>query len=287
MQLMQFFFGLATASEVAYFSYIYSVVEPAQYQRVTSYCRSITLFGSAAGSLTGQLLLSVAKVKLFHLVIITLASSVVAFLAPWFLPMPRRSLFFHKIPATFDSKPRCNSATLLQTSAELESRVPLTGHNTTTVSTVLFETLNYSLLSVTESFNVGTLFKEIHWSRLRNLDYEIIDFYFTPDVTDVQKAFSTAQFSMQISPVKDGENNRNGFVDVMRMFFSDFVQCYRCRTLLSWSLWWALATCGYFQVINYAQALWEKVRPSRDYEIYNGYVETLSTLLGKGSSRSW
>lgn len=125
----------------------------------------------------------------------------------------------------------------------------------------------------------------IHWSRLRNLEYEMIDFYFTPDVTDVQKAFLTAQFSVQISPVKDGENNRTGFVDVMRMFFSDFVQCYRCRTLLSWSLWWALATCGYFQVINYTQALWEKVRPSRDYEIYNGYVETLSTLLGKGSSQ--
>lgn len=91
---------------------------------------------------------------------------------------------------------------------------------------------------------------------------------------------------MQISPVKDGENNRTGFVDVMRMLFSDFVQCYRCRSLLSWSLWWTLATCGYFQVINYAQALWEKMRPSRDYEIYNGYVETLSTLLGKGSLRS-
>lgn len=141
MQLMQFFFGLATASEVAYFSYIYSVVEPAQYQRVTSYCRSITLFGSAAGSLTGQLLLSVAKVKLFHLMIITLASAVTAFFVPWFLPMPRRSLFFHKIPAALDGKPWCNRATLLQNGANLESRVPLNSHNTTTVSTVFLETL--------------------------------------------------------------------------------------------------------------------------------------------------
>lgn len=141
MQLMQFFFGLATASEVAYFSYIYSVVEPAQYQRVTSYCRSITLFGSAAGSLTGQLLLSVAKVNLFHLVIITLAFAVIAFPVPWFLPMSRRSLFFHKIPTALDGKPQCNSATLLQNTADLESRVPLNNHNTTTVSTVFLETL--------------------------------------------------------------------------------------------------------------------------------------------------
>lgn len=73
-------------------------------------------------------------------------------------------------------------------------------------------------------------------------------------------------------------------MDVLRMLFDDFLQCYRCRPLLAWSLWWALATCGYFQVINYAQPLWEKVRPSLEHEIYNGYVETISTLLGEKTS---
>lgn len=95
----------------------------------------------------------------------------------------------------------------------------------------------------------------------------------------MQRALLTALFSVQRSPV----SHRAAFVDVLRLLSSDTVQCYKCRTLLSWSLWWALATCGYFQVINYTQVLWEKVRPSQDYEIYNGYVETLSTLLGKGS----
>lgn len=154
MQLMQVFFGLATASEVAYYSYIYSIVEPAQYQRVTSYCRSITLFGSAAGSLAGQLLLSVAKVQLSHLVIFTLASAVVAFTAPWFLPMPRRSLFFHKILATVDN----NSATLLQNGGDLESRVPLNNYNTTTVSTVEWETFYCTLMSLTGTFIIISLF---------------------------------------------------------------------------------------------------------------------------------
>lgn len=87
---------------------------------------------------------------------------------------------------------------------------------------------------------------------------------------------------MQRSSVIEDENRRSGFVDVLRMLFSDFLQCFKCRTLLSWSLWWALATCGHFLIINYAQVLWENIRPSQDYEIYNGYVETLSTLLGKG-----
>lgn len=72
----------------------------------------------------------------------------------------------------------------------------------------------------------------------------------------------------------------NGLVEVLRILFEDFLMCYRCPPLLAWSLWWALATCGYFQVINYTQVLWEKARPSQDYDIYNGYVETLSTLLG-------
>lgn len=77
------------------------------------------------------------------------------------------------------------------------------------------------------------------------------------------------------------ETDSSGLMEVLRTLFADFKQCYRSRPLLAWSLWWALATCGYLQIINYAQALWEKVRPSQYSEIYNGYVETLSTLLGE------
>ncbi|XP_071320789.1 thiamine transporter 1 isoform X2 [Trachinotus anak] len=212
MQLLEFFFGLATASEVAYYSYIYSVVEPAHYQRVTGYCRSITLFGSAAGSLIGQLLLSVAKAQLLHLVIVTLASAAVAFCAPWFLPMPKRSLFFHKSLAAAEEGQRSSSTPLMEKGEESDSKVPLS--------------------------------------------------------------------SQEVSRSCEAGGPGTGLVEVLRMLFADFLQCYRCRPLLAWSLWWALATCGYFQVINYAQPLWENIHPSQKYEIYNGYVETLSTLLG-------
>ncbi|KAF3706413.1 Thiamine transporter 1 [Channa argus] len=212
MQLLEFFFGLATASEVAYYSYIYSVVDPAHYQRVTSYCRSITLFGSATGSLIGQLLLSEAKVQLLNLVIITLASAAVAFVAPWFLPMPTRSLFFHSNTRASDERQPTRSS-LVEKAEVLESKVPL---KTQDVSTI-------------------------------------------PSSKDKGSRF---------------------FLEELWILLDDFKKCYRCRSLLAWSLWWALATCGYFQVINYAQALWEKVRPSKEFEIYNGYVETLSTLLG-------
>ncbi|XP_019723700.1 thiamine transporter 1 [Hippocampus comes] len=212
MQLLEFFFGLATASEVAYFSYIYSVVEPAHYRKVTAYCRSVALFGSAAGSLTGQLLLTVAEVHLVHLVWATLASAAVAFIPPWFLPMPKRSLFFHKKSEGATERRSDYSGALIE---KVDNKVPL--------------------------------------------DKEVV---------------STVSLSSE-------ETNRScGLSEVLKMLLADFLHCYRRGPLLAWSLWWALATCGHFQVLNYAQALWEKIRPSGEYDIYNGYVETLSTLLG-------
>nr|XP_057941899.1 thiamine transporter 1 [Doryrhamphus excisus] len=213
MQLLEFFFGLATASEVAYYSYIYSVVEPAHYQRVTAYCRSVTLFGSAAGSLMGQLLLSVAKIQLVYLVSATLASAAVAFVSPWFLPMPKRSVFFHKSPAEV-------------------------------------EEYDFS----------GALIREV-------------------DKSDVEVPRDHQEVSTVALPADETQRGR-GVLEVLRMLWTDFLHCYRRGPLLAWSVWWALATCGYFQVVNYAQVLWEKVRPSQEYDIYNGYVETASTLLG-------
>lgn len=70
-------------------------------------------------------------------------------------------------------------------------------------------------------------------------------------------------------------------VKVLKDLWRDFLQCYSSRTMLCWSVWWALSTCGYFQVINYAQGLWEMVLPSHSADIYNGAVEAASTLLGK------
>ncbi|KAM9241971.1 thiamine transporter 1 isoform 2-T2 [Dugong dugon] len=67
---------------------------------------------------------------------------------------------------------------------------------------------------------------------------------------------------------------------VLKVLWNDFLICYSSRPLLCWSVWWALSTCGYFQVVNYTQGLWEQVMPSRHAAIYNGGVEAVSTLLG-------
>lgn len=40
---------------------------------------------------------------------------------------------------------------------------------------------------------------------------------------------------------------------VLLQLFRDFRQCYASRQLFYWSLWWAMATCGYNQTVNYVQ----------------------------------
>ena len=39
MQVLEFFYGMVTATEVAYYAYLYSVVSPEHYQKVSGYCR--------------------------------------------------------------------------------------------------------------------------------------------------------------------------------------------------------------------------------------------------------
>ncbi|XP_027445933.2 thiamine transporter 2-like isoform X1 [Zalophus californianus] len=95
MQVLEFFYGMVSATEVAYYAYIYSVVSPEHYQKVSSYCRSITLVAYTAASVLAQLLVSLASLSYFYLNVISLVSVSVAFLLSLFLPMPKKSMFFH------------------------------------------------------------------------------------------------------------------------------------------------------------------------------------------------
>ncbi|XP_045061761.1 thiamine transporter 2-like [Coregonus clupeaformis] len=91
-QFALFIYSMGTAADVAYYSYIYSVVHPQYYQRVTSYARGAVLLGYAAGAMLGQLLVSLGGVSIYWLNVITLGSLCVALLAALLLPMPQRSL---------------------------------------------------------------------------------------------------------------------------------------------------------------------------------------------------
>ncbi|KAG9485603.1 hypothetical protein GDO78_008604 [Eleutherodactylus coqui] len=222
IQFLEFFYGISTATEIAYYSYIYSMVEPGVYQKVTSYCRTATLAGFTVGSVTGQVLVSVAHWSLFSLNIISLVSVSVAFSAAWFLPMPMKSLFFHQ-----------------------------------------------NLTDGNESKKV-----DFEKSEKQNGDFGCIA---EPEEIEVQVPLRAAEEQLP-------EKKSVTFLTVLRILWKDFLHCYSSRTLLCWSVWWALSTCGYFQVVNYSQGLWEKIAPSSHSDIYNGCVEAVSTLLGKLSA---
>lgn len=46
-------------------------------------------------------------------------------------------------------------------------------------------------------------------------------------------------------------------------------------------MWWAVATCGYNQTVNYVQSLWETIEPSKNNTLFNGGVEAVSNLFGE------
>ncbi|XP_069831682.1 thiamine transporter 2 [Dendropsophus ebraccatus] len=213
MQGLEFVYGMVTATEVAYFSYIYSVVDTEHYQKVTSYCRSITLVGFTLASVLAQLLVSLAGLSYFYLNVMTLVSVSIAFVSSLALPMPRKSMFFHK-KAIGDS--------VAPSSAEQEE----TGYK--------------------------------------------------PDVTNTESSATEAS----------KENPDLNFCKVLWLLCKDTKECYSSAQLIYWSLWWALATAGYNQVVNYVQVLWEHVEPSQNSTIYNGGVEAISTFLGAVSSFS-
>lgn len=92
-QLAFFCYSIAMAADVAYFSYIYSVVQPSYYQIATTYVKGAILLGYAVGAVLAQLLVSLGGVSLFYLAFLTLISVSVALITSLFLPMPQASLF--------------------------------------------------------------------------------------------------------------------------------------------------------------------------------------------------
>ncbi|XP_054432433.1 reduced folate transporter [Pteronotus mesoamericanus] len=95
MQFMEFFFSLTMAARIAYSSYIFSLVQPAHYQRMAGYSRAAVLLGVFTSSVLGQLLVTVGRVSFTMLNYISLAFLTFTLILTIFLKRPKRSLFFN------------------------------------------------------------------------------------------------------------------------------------------------------------------------------------------------
>lgn len=223
MQVVEFFYGIVTATEVAYYAYIYSVVSPEHYQKVSGYCRGITLVAYTMASVLAQLLVSLAKMSYFYLNVISLVSVSMAFLFSFFLPMPKKSMFFHAKLSTEVQKPS----------------------------------------------NTDAVIEEPHEGGASGCDEEKP----TSETPTTSGKLDDGQLS--------GPKPENVALRVFMQWFQDLKECYSSKRLFYWSLWWALSTAGYNQILNYVQVLWEYKAPSQNSSVYNGAVEAIATFGGK------
>ena len=196
MKLMQVTYGLATAGEIGYYSYLYAKVTADHFNKVASFTRAATLIGKFVAYLMGQLFVSFDVMNFYHLNFISFGSVCVAFLIAIFLPRARYSEIFHQYR---------------QQSEEHED-----------VANDLQQKAN-DTQTCTRKLHSGITFL---WCELKVI--------------------------------------------------------YSSRTVILWSLWWALASCGNFQVGNYIQNLWSIIAPHKESrKLYNGAVEATGTLFSE------
>lgn len=243
MQLMQVFYGLATAAEIGYYSYIYSVVDHDEYQKSTSYVRSSTQVGLFIGAVMAQLLVSVANVDYLVLNYISLVNVSIGFIISLFLPNAKRSLYFYR-------------------QANRESPTITSGSNASNEGSGR----NHSENSHSKS-EEDVDYVQIQGSPTRHPDV-------TPANEDAVNIDSTEPLNP--NPVK------GHWKTVLHDLWKDLKYCYSTPNILRWSIWWALSTCGWILVVNYIQNLWETIRPSegKEDETYNGAVEATAQILG-------
>eukprot|EP00095_Tigriopus_kingsejongensis_P007313 maker-scaffold431_size173393-snap-gene-0.28 protein:Tk07313 transcript:maker-scaffold431_size173393-snap-gene-0.28-mRNA-1 annotation:"hypothetical protein DAPPUDRAFT_59074" len=95
MQLMQFCYGVATSTEVAYYTYIYAKVEPRHFQKVTSWTRVALLVGRFLSGCLAQILTSSGILDYKGLNYFSLGSVSLATLVSFALPGVDRTIYFH------------------------------------------------------------------------------------------------------------------------------------------------------------------------------------------------
>ncbi|XP_069676610.1 thiamine transporter 1-like [Periplaneta americana] len=107
----------------------------------------------------------------------------------------------------------------------------------------------------------------------------------SPDTTDAE---SKSRSSSQIQPVASHVRTESRWKAACRYMWQDLTQAYSNFYVIKWSIWWALTTCGFLQVLNYVQMLWQMIIDNNHLDsktdIYNGAVEALYTVIGAVTS---
>ena len=93
---MQFTYGIACSTEVAYYTYIYAKVPTKKFQVVTSYTRTAILAGRFISGALAQILISTHLMTYRSLNYFSLATVSIAFIIATLLPAVKTSIYFHR-----------------------------------------------------------------------------------------------------------------------------------------------------------------------------------------------
>lgn len=211
-------YAAATASRIAYSTYIYTQVPVAKFQIVTAYTKAALLTGRCLAGVLGQTLIVTGVCDYSTLNYISLGFVSFSTVIACFLPSVSHSIYFHR------GKKQENSS------------------------------LKKELVTLENS-------KEF----------------------SVQEGDPNQQCSIKLvenSFCLDTYPNIAKKIPVHHLLWEDFTTAFSDSYTLKWSLWWAFATCGFFQVVNYIQPLWETLAPLESELVYNGGVEAVHALLG-------
>jgi solute carrier family 19 (thiamine transporter), member 2/3 len=63
---------------------------------------------------------------------------------------------------------------------------------------------------------------------------------------------------------KNDENKKNKEVNPFQLLWMHFKSAYTNKQVLKWSIWYTLATCGYYQIVSYIQVLWSAIASNEE-----------------------
>lgn len=235
LQLMQFFYGVATSTEVAYLTYIYACVDDAHFQRVTSYVRAALLLGRFMSGVLSQSLISSGALNFYQLNYISFTTVSVAFCVALCLPRVQHSFYFHRKA----SSERClgDDKSLSSPGASMEEGLqPCPGP-----------------AQNTEVHGAGSE-KSSQQENPRPEEGLV-----TPHTSGASSPTPPEAESAALGPGGEQEAPAHSASktiacrSVASMLYSDFKSAYSMPSVVHWSIFWAFSTCGNYQVSS-AQA---------------------------------
>jgi thiamine transporter 2/3 len=93
---LEVLYGIASSTEVAYYTYIYAKVDKETYKKVTSHTYTALLIGNFIAAVVSQILVSSDLMNYKQLNYLTLGSVSLAFVVACFLPNVKQSVYFHR-----------------------------------------------------------------------------------------------------------------------------------------------------------------------------------------------